>query len=160
LFIIRKISPADNAPLEHYIRDIVLNEFKGDPQTTIAGDPVLKTMYENYQVQGAVYFVAELDGRLAGGCGIHGLDGSGNDTCELQRMFLVKEARGLGIGKRLLEMCLEEARNAGYKAVYLETLSVMEFAIAFYKRAGFEIINGRLGSTGHTACEVCMLKKI
>src|SRR3954471_23704557 len=91
IVLIRKIIPEDNIPLSKIISDIVLNEFKGDPVTTIAGDPSLLTMFENYQVPQSVYYVALLDSKLAGGCGIKHLDGAPEYICELQRMFLSSE---------------------------------------------------------------------
>ncbi|HWC13481.1 MAG TPA: GNAT family N-acetyltransferase [Actinomycetota bacterium] len=47
-------------------------------------------------------------------------------------------ARGLGVGRRLTELCIERARGAGATAVGLHTTDVMEVARAMYERMGFE----------------------
>jgi putative acetyltransferase len=154
---IRKILPGDNIPLSKIISDIVINEFKGNPATTIAGDPSLQTMYENYQGAKSVYYVALQNGEIAGGCGIRQLDGGPEHICELQRMFLHMDARGRGTGKKLFELCLADAKKFGFNVMYLETLSQMKAAIAFYESAGFKRIPNRLGLTGHTGCDINMV---
>lgn len=155
----RIIKESDNRQLEEIIRT-VMTEFDANPRTTIIGDPALKSMYQNFRKPGSIYFIAEIDGKMVGGCGIAPLDGGSENTCELQRMFLLKEARGLGIGKRLLELCLESAKKHNFQEMYLETLSDMHTAIGLYQRFGFEKQPGPIGNTGHSGCNVYMLRKI
>lgn len=154
---LRKILPDDNKALHDLIRPIVLHEFHGDPQTTIAGDPTLKTMYENYQLPRSAYYIYEADGKVLGGAGVKQLDGSAENICELQRMFLAAGARGKGIGRLLMERCLEDARGFGFEKIYLETLSNMHDAIRLYEKTGFKRIDDPLGQTGHGGCDVRMI---
>lgn len=158
-FKIRKIEASDNNVLKQIVIDAI-QEFNGDPETTMAGDPLLNTMYENYQYPGSVYYVVEWHGRVAGGCGISHLDGTKEQICELQRMFLIKDARRHGIGQSLLDLCLADAARFGYKFVYLETLSQMTGAIALYRTNGFEIVPSPLGTTGHEGCNVFMKRPV
>lgn len=155
---IRPIEPGDNAALAEIIRT-VMTEFKADPKTTVLGDPTINTMFQNYQEERAAYFVAE-DDMILGGAGIRQLDGFSGNTCELQRMFLLPEARGKGIGKDLIELCIEKARDFKYDKVYLESLGQMASAIALYKSAGFKEIDKPLGNTGHGGCDVFMVLDI
>ena len=54
--------------------------------------------------------------------------------------FLVDPAhRGRGIGKRLVQEAVRFAREAGYGAVFLETLKGLTTAAALYHAAGFEL---------------------
>jgi putative acetyltransferase len=116
--LIRKIKKEDNPLLVEIITPIVIHEYKGNPKTTIVGDPTLHTMFENYQGERAVYYVAELDGKVVGGCGIRQLDGSEENICELQRMFIAKSARGIGIGKQLMQRCVADAVKFLQKNAY------------------------------------------
>jgi putative acetyltransferase len=152
----RKIRPGDNPLIEAIVRK-AMTEFNANPKTTIIGDPSLKTMYENYREERSVYYIAELEGVVVGGCGIKQLDGSKENICELQRMFLSKEARGKGIGKKLMELCLSDAKKFNYKQVYLETLSDQHEAMVLYKKTGFKLIPLPLGDTGHGGCDVNMI---
>jgi putative acetyltransferase len=153
--IIRKIRPDDNKVLAEIIRT-VMSGFKVDLSGTIVGDPSMHTMYENYLEERAVYFIAELNGRTVGGAGIRALEGSDGNICELQRMFLLPEARGMGTGKKLIVLCLEQAKAFGYKTIYLESHELMVPALSLYRRSGFERIEKPMGNTGHVSCNVFM----
>lgn len=157
--IIRKINQKDNILIADVIKK-VMYEFKGDPKTTILGDPTLNAMFENYQAPKAIYYVVEINNVVEGGCGIKQLDGETEDICELQRLFLSAETRRKGIGKKLLDICLAAAKHFEYKKMYLETLSQMTDAISLYADNGFETIPKPLGNTGHSGCNVYMIKEI
>jgi ribosomal protein S18 acetylase RimI-like enzyme len=62
--------------------------------------------------------------------------------CELCRMYLAPQYRGQGLGRRLLEHALREARERGFKEVRLKTASVLVEAISLYKKAGFSTVEG------------------
>src|SRR5690625_2742179 len=88
-----------------------------------------------------------------------GFNGS-REICELRKLFLLKESRGLGVGKALVVKCLEYARQKGYKECYLDTLSSMKSAIALYEKFGFVHLDRPLEGTIHNGCDVWMLKKL
>lgn len=103
-----------------------------DPATT---DADLKDIEAGYLARGGLFEVVEDEGgKMLGTCGLYPL---GDETCELRKMYLLPEARGAGLGKRLLERALEHARRRGFKTVTLETASVLEDAIRLYTRFGF-----------------------
>jgi GNAT superfamily N-acetyltransferase len=56
---------------------------------------------------------------------------------ELRKMYLRGAARGLGLGKRLLDVAIEWTRAQGGKQMVLDTTEKMERAIAFYEANGF-----------------------
>lgn len=58
--------------------------------------------------------------------------------CEMKRLYISPAARGLGLGRKLVECVLYSARRMGYKEIKLDTLPTMVEAIGLYKDVGFE----------------------
>jgi putative acetyltransferase len=118
-----------------------------------AGVPLLEpadhALYAHYQRQRTLYFVASIGGEVVGGAGVAPLPGADPLTCELQRMYLRANARGLGIGDALLNRCIAAARQFLYVRCYLETVQQMQSALEFYGRHGFRDLRAPLGTTGH-----------
>ncbi|WP_394494796.1 GNAT family N-acetyltransferase [Shewanella sp. ENK2] len=99
-------------------------------------DAEVDNMSQHYLVkQRACYLVASVDGDIVGGAGIASFNGS-TDTCELKKLFLLPESRGLGLGKQLTQQCLAYAKGVGYTQCYLDTLASMTAAIALYEKKG------------------------
>jgi len=153
---IRTIQPADNQPLALIIRN-ALTEFGANKPGTVYYDPTTDALYDLFQTQGSIYYVAELNGQLIGGAGIYPSAGLPPDTCELVKMYLSPEARGKGTGKTLIEKALQFAREAGYKKVYIETMPELRKAMLVYEKFGFRYLDAPLGQTGHFGCGVWML---
>ncbi|KAK7182324.1 hypothetical protein DPSP01_002375 [Paraphaeosphaeria sporulosa] len=59
------------------------------------------------------------------------------DTCELKRLYVVPEARGMGAAQRLMNAAIEKARDLGYDYMLLDTLANMTAARKLYTRCGF-----------------------
>ena len=158
-YTIRKIEPKDNLKIASVIRNI-FEELDAPKVGTAYADPHLNTLFEVYQAENEIYFVVEEDGIILGGCGIGNLIDAEFKICELQKMYLAKEARGKGIAKELMQKCLEFAKQAGYDKCYIETLPFMKDAQKLYVKSGFTYIDGPMGSTGHNACDVFMIKDL
>ena len=157
--IIRTIEPGDNKALATIIRD-TLREFKANKPGTVYFDETTDHLTEVFKVKGSIYFVAELDGEIIGGGGIYPTTNLPERTCELVKLYLSSKARGKGIGKLLMEKCIDAAKEMGYKKVYLETMPELTVAIPMYEKFGFTHLQAAQGSSGHTGCDVWMIKDL
>lgn len=81
-----------------------------------------------------VFLVATLRGEPVG-CGA--LKFHGDEPAELKRMWVAPEARGLGVGRRLLVALEDHARRAGVRTLHLETNAALTEAIAMYRANGY-----------------------
>jgi len=151
---IRPIEPGDDPAVASIIR-AVMPEFGARGPGFAIDDPEVDFMSRAYGRPGAAYFVVEREdtGRVVGGAGVAPLEGGDAVTCELRKMYFLPEARGLGLGERVLRRCLTVARALGYERCYLETLEGMKAARRLYERFGFERLPRPLGATGHFGCD-------
>lgn len=76
--------------------------------------------------------------------GTFGLFAISDTVCELRKMYLLKEARGIGLGKFILDYSIEIAKEKGFKKITLETLSILIEAITLYKSRGFVEVKPKL----------------
>lgn len=155
---IRLIARSDNLAIESLIKH-VLAEFDANKPGFAYADVELTKMFESYQAKNKIYYVAEKKGILLGGAGIGPLEGAPH-ICELKKMYLAADARGLGLGDELLKVLLHKAKECGYKQMYLETLSSMSGAITLYQKHGFSVLATPLGESGHFGCDVWMVRDL
>ena len=115
--------------IEQYFRELDSRFDTGfDPSRSIPAD-----VHELTPPAGALIL-----GRLRGrpvGCGA--LKFHAGAPAELKRMWVARQARGLGIGRRLLQVLEEHARDAGVHVVRLETNRALREAIELYRSAGY-----------------------
>jgi DNA-binding MarR family transcriptional regulator/GNAT superfamily N-acetyltransferase len=99
-----------------------------DPAITKAAGP------DEFTPPRGWFFVARLDGRAVG-CG--GLRTMGDGIGEVKRMWVDRDARGLGIGRRLLDVIEARASQSGLHTLRLETNASLTEAIAMYRARGY-----------------------
>ncbi|WP_310556341.1 GNAT family N-acetyltransferase [Flavobacterium sp.] len=154
---IREIQQKDNQAIAQIVREVLME--LGAPKIgTAYADPNLDFLFETYQLPKSIYFVVENNDKIIGGAGIAQLENEAESVCELQKMYFLPEARGLGLGTQLMEKCLQSAIDFGFEKCYLETMPYMENAQKLYKKVGFEYLCEPMGNTGHTSCPVWMIK--
>ena len=113
----------------------------------VAGDPVFASYLElqsfdeelrhlegKYAPPEGCLYLLRVDGQNAGCGGMKRLDES---RCELKRMYIRPSFRRLGLGRELALRIIEDAREAGYRRMLLDTLPFLQAAKALYRSLGF-----------------------
>jgi GNAT superfamily N-acetyltransferase len=79
-----------------------------------------------------------MDGDMAAGC--IAMRPLTDEICEMKRLYVRPHYRATGLGRQLAERIITEARSAGYRWIYLDTLPIMERAQRLYEQLGFSDI--------------------
>ena len=95
---------------------------------------------ENFDAKRERCWIAERDGRILGAVM---LVKKTPKTAKLRLLYLEPEARGLGIGRRLVQECIRFAKKAGYTKITLWTQSSLSAARHIYESFGFQLTESR-----------------
>lgn len=154
---LRPIRAGDDPAIARIIRQ-VMTEFAAVGAGFSIEDPEVDHMSQAYADDRAIYYVVDQGGVVLGGSGIGPLPEAERELCELKKMYVLPAGRNRGVGRALMERCLEAAVQMGYRKVYLETLETMGQAQALYSKHGFAPIEAPMGATGHFGCDRWFLK--
>lgn len=91
----------------------------------------VETMYA--QPRGII-FIANVNGEDVG---VGALRPISEDRCEMKRVYVRDTARGLGIGRRIIDLLIARAADIGYASMVLDTLPKLETARGIYRSLGF-----------------------
>jgi len=92
---------------------------------------------ENFDARRERCWIAEMNGERVGSVFVVRKTDA---IAKLRLLIIDPRARGLGLGKRLVEECLRFAKDAGYTSMTLWTQSILTAARAIYHRAGFRLV--------------------
>jgi putative acetyltransferase len=155
----RNIEKKDNKEIAELIRS-VFREFGIARPGTVYFDPTTDDLYSLFRTPDSIYWIAEDDGKIIGGCGIYPTPNLPEGCAEVVKLYLLSSYRKQGIGRHLIEMSMESAKNMGYKQLYLESLPELGKAISLYEKEGFRFISHKMGDEGHFGCTIWMLKDL
>ncbi|OYW29552.1 MAG: N-acetyltransferase [Caulobacter sp. 12-67-6] len=106
--------------------------------------------------KGGHIFMAETDeGEPIGCVGLIALSDGG---FEVAKMTVSEQARGAGLGKALMQACIDRARALGAPRLYLETNASLAPALGLYRAMGFVDLPAR--DTPYARCNVWMERKV
>lgn len=122
-------SPEAEYCLSRYFDEIAERFDSGfDPKKSLA--PTL----DDFAPPAGTFIVIRLDGKLVG-CG--GFKRQAEATAYVKRMWVSRDARGLGLGRRLLAELEGRARSLGYRKICLETEKSLKEAQQLYRSSGY-----------------------
>ncbi len=156
---IRGIQPSDDAALANIIRNCLL-EFGAAKPGTVFFDPTTDHLYDLFKKERSQYFVVTKDNEVLGGAGIFPTVNLPDGTCELVKLYLAPAARGLGLSKQLIERCMQAASENNFTRLYLESMPELTVAVPLYEKLGFRYLDRALGESGHTGCDIWMVKDL
>ncbi|QIA09368.1 GNAT family N-acetyltransferase [Draconibacterium halophilum] len=156
---IREVKKSDNKFLADLIRAAFV-EYDAPKEGTVFSDPTTDDLYQLFQNEKSILWVAENNDEILGCCGIYPTDGLPGGCAELVKFYLLAKARGKGLGTQLMQQSIESAKELGYSEIYIETLPEFDNAVGMYERAGFEKLEKPLGDSGHTGCDIWMIKRL
>jgi putative acetyltransferase len=157
--IVRRLEVPDLHAIHRIIGDC-RREHLSEPTTDASPAGPDRYLFETFRSRRSAYFVALLDAQVIGGAGISRLTDCEGAICELRKMYLRRSFRGLGVGRLLLEQCLDAARELAYESCYAEASSTMETAVRLYARRGFKRLPHRLGRTDQPHSDTWLLLKL
>lgn len=113
----------------------------------VLGDPVGTVLAPG----GHIFMAENAAGEPVGCVGLKAMDDGG---FEVVKMTVAEVARGTGLGRRLMQACIDRARASGAARLYLETNAALGPALGLYRAVGFTDIPPR--DTLYSRCDVWM----
>ena len=153
----KPLTPQYDADLAGLIRSS-LKAHQLDIPGTVYFDEGLDHLSGYYDNPGRAYYVLINEDVLIGGIGLAEFNGF-DKCCELQKLYLSDEAKGQGLGYKMIKYIEDKARELGYEQMYLETHTNLEAAIHIYKKMGYSLI-GRPKCVVHSTMNRFYLKSL
>lgn len=128
----------DNTPED--MAAYLASSFNFEKQTAELADPL------------STFLIAEIDGIAAGYAKLHSgeaLDGiQGDKPIELVRLYVSKDWLGHGVGKVLMQRCLDEAKKLNHRTIWLGVWEHNARALAFYRKWDFREVGDHIFQLG------------
>jgi DNA-binding MarR family transcriptional regulator/GNAT superfamily N-acetyltransferase len=136
-YILRPHQPGDMGWVVHRHGVLYAEEYGLDETFEALVARVAATFIDNFDVRRERCWIAERDGEIVGSVL---LVKDGDEIAKLRLLYVEPKARGLAIGRRLVDECIGFARRTGYRKITLWTNDVLVSALRIYQAAGFHLV--------------------
>lgn len=136
-YLLRQHEPGDLGWIVHRQAILYAEEYGWDDTYEALAAEIVAQFIRNYDPKRERCWVAEKDGARIGAVFVAK---ASDEVAKLRLLHVEREARGLGIGKRLVQECVRFARQAGYQKLTLWTQSILLAARHIYQQAGFRVV--------------------
>ena len=137
-YLLRQHQPGDLGWIVHRQAILYAEEYGWDDTYEALAAEIVAQFIRNYDPKRERCWVAENDGTRIGAVFVAK---ASDEVAKLRLLHVEREARGLGIGKRLVQECVRFARQAGYQKLALWTQSILLAARHIYQQAGFRVVS-------------------
>lgn len=137
-YLLRTHQPGDMGWVTYRQGLLYWQEYGYDEQFEALCARIVGEFVQNFDAKRERCWIAEREGEIVGSVFLVKKSAS---IAKLRLLYVEPSARGLGIGRRLVEECIRFARQAGYKKITLWTQSHLDSARRIYKAAGFRRVH-------------------
>jgi DNA-binding MarR family transcriptional regulator/GNAT superfamily N-acetyltransferase len=137
-YMLRQHQPGDLGWIVNRQAILYVEEYGWDGTYEGLAAEIVAQFIKNYDPKRERCWIAEKDGAKVGGVLVAK---ASEEVAKLRLLHVESEARGLGIGKRLVEECVRFSRQVGYQKITLWTQSILHAARHIYTQVGFRVVN-------------------